>query len=468
MSDDTKVTLLTPYKLGKFNLSHRYVINPTCYFGTTNVVSNTAQGYQYTPGIWTKEQVEAWKPIVDAVHVKGGFQPNGQAPISSTDKPLKPTLCSSGVDIAEFTSPWRLRRDAISQIIQDFGCDASLLLDDTSSFTGEKKALANVNSARGFDVIDTIKTQVESVYARVVSCADILTIATRDYCCCLCAKEMVTLSGIGRFTNQLFGRKITYYGHELNEFVPQRTGPYISQHDLHYGEMTVRENLNFSGHCLGVGTRYERLAGLSRREKNTIIKPDLKIDTFMKAKILGLDICADIMVGDDMRRGISGGQKKSVTTGMCGSYQLSQNSLRSSMICLINVMFNGMSELAITISELPRVYIDAALVSIIYKEAECGSGFIALGEMVAPLDQKLLFVESFSSKPSSSAICIDICKIPNVSRGSGNHNINENHFVLSFNLKLITVSEPKPNDSIPVGIAPEPNRVQMLHQNHLK
>lgn len=24
------------------------------------------------PGIWTKEQVEAWKPIVNAVHGKGG------------------------------------------------------------------------------------------------------------------------------------------------------------------------------------------------------------------------------------------------------------------------------------------------------------------------------------------------------------------------------------------------------------
>lgn len=47
--------------------------------------------------------------------------------------------------------------------------------------------------------------------------------------------------------------------------------------------MTVRETLDFSGRCQGVGTRYELLAELSRREKEAGIKPDPEIDAFMKA-----------------------------------------------------------------------------------------------------------------------------------------------------------------------------------------
>ncbi|KAE9585402.1 putative sulfate-transporting ATPase [Lupinus albus] len=125
--------------------------------------------------------------------------------------------------------------------------------------------------------------------------------------------------------------RITYCGHELNEFVPQKTSAYISQQDLHLGHMTVRETLDFSGRCLGVGTRYEMLSELSRREKQEGINPDPQIDALMKAiaisgqktnfitdyvlKILGLDICEDILVGDNMSRGISGGQKKRLTTG---------------------------------------------------------------------------------------------------------------------------------------------------------
>ncbi|AQK82267.1 Peroxidase 67 [Zea mays] len=61
-----------------------------------------------------------------------------------------------------------------------FGCDASLLLDDTPSFQGEKMAKPNNGSVRGFEVIDAIKSAVDKACPGVVSCADILAIAARD------------------------------------------------------------------------------------------------------------------------------------------------------------------------------------------------------------------------------------------------------------------------------------------------
>ncbi|CAN6555952.1 unnamed protein product [Malus baccata var. baccata] len=74
------------------------------------------------------------------------------------------------------------------------GCDASLLLDGTDS---EKNARPNLNSARGFEVVDRIKSSVESSCSGVVSCADILAIAARD---------SVLLSG-GNSWKVLLGRR---------------------------------------------------------------------------------------------------------------------------------------------------------------------------------------------------------------------------------------------------------------------
>ncbi|RZC60924.1 hypothetical protein C5167_022690 [Papaver somniferum] len=61
------------------------------------------------------------------------------------------------------------------------GCDASVLLDSTSTIDRKKTAFGNNNSLRGFEVVDRIKSEVDRVCgAQVVSCADILAVAARD------------------------------------------------------------------------------------------------------------------------------------------------------------------------------------------------------------------------------------------------------------------------------------------------
>ncbi|WKA02608.1 hypothetical protein VitviT2T_020777 [Vitis vinifera] len=147
-----------------------------------------------------------------------------------------------------------------------------------------------------------------------------------------CGKTSLLLALSGNLDKSLkVTGEVSYNGYRMEEFVPQKTSAYISQYDLHIPEMTVRETIDFSARCQGVGSRAETMSEVSRREKQAGIVPDPDIDTYMKAisveglkrtlqtdyilKILGLDICADTMVGDAMRRGISGGQKKRLTTG---------------------------------------------------------------------------------------------------------------------------------------------------------
>ena len=92
--------LFQPYRLGPFALPHRVVMAPltrsrarqpgnvpgplaACYYAQrasaalivseATQVSMQGQGYAWTPGIHSREQVEAWRRITDAVHQTAGL-----------------------------------------------------------------------------------------------------------------------------------------------------------------------------------------------------------------------------------------------------------------------------------------------------------------------------------------------------------------------------------------------------------
>ncbi|KAF6989171.1 LOW QUALITY PROTEIN: hypothetical protein CFC21_006534 [Triticum aestivum] len=65
------------------------------------------------------------------------------------------------------------------------GCDASVLLNETSVGGNERGAFGKVGSLRGFEVIEQIKKDVEAVCGPVVSCVDILAVAAPNNRACV-------------------------------------------------------------------------------------------------------------------------------------------------------------------------------------------------------------------------------------------------------------------------------------------
>ncbi len=48
---------------------------------------------------------------------------------------------------------------------------------------------------------------------------------------------------------------VTYNGHTLEDFIPERTSVYVEQEDKHMPELSVRETLDFAALCHGTGGR---------------------------------------------------------------------------------------------------------------------------------------------------------------------------------------------------------------------
>lgn len=123
---------------------------------------------------------------------------------------------------------------------------------------------------------------------------------------------------------------ITYNGHDLSQFNVTRTARYIAQFDLHNPQLTVRETLTFSAMVQGPGYNTDMLRLLQEKESALGIAPDPHVAELMAGlhqdddpscnvaltlQLLSLVNCADTIVGDAMTRGISGGERKRVTTG---------------------------------------------------------------------------------------------------------------------------------------------------------
>ncbi|VAH00409.1 unnamed protein product [Triticum turgidum subsp. durum] len=191
------IPLLTPYRTGggELDLAHRVVLAPlTRQRSPGNVpqphagvyyaqrataggmliteatgVSAAAQGHRPTPGVWTDEQVDAWRPVVDAVHAKGAvifcqlwhvgrvvgkLRPDGTPagtprPVSSTGRPIATPRMNDGVE-EEFATPRRLDVAEIAGVVDDFRRAARNAVD--AGFDG-----VEIHGAHGYLVEQFLK-----------------------------------------------------------------------------------------------------------------------------------------------------------------------------------------------------------------------------------------------------------------------------------------------------------------------
>ncbi|TMW67915.1 hypothetical protein Poli38472_007587 [Pythium oligandrum] len=117
---------------------------------------------------------------------------------------------------------------------------------------------------------------------------------------------------------------VTYNGaptDEMRKRLPQFVS-YVTQRDTHFPTLTVKETLELAHQCNGGVHFSKRLAStLSKtapEETKAAVEAVQQLSehyTDVVIQQLGLENCQDTVVGDAMLRGVSGGERKRVTTG---------------------------------------------------------------------------------------------------------------------------------------------------------
>ncbi|GLE01188.1 hypothetical protein PINS_up010018 [Pythium insidiosum] len=117
---------------------------------------------------------------------------------------------------------------------------------------------------------------------------------------------------------------VTFNGvalHELEARLPQCVA-YVTQQDTHFATLTVKETLafahQFSGGSLSADAAARHLTGGSPEDNAAAVAAVRAMYAHQPELVtrqLGLQQCEDTLLGDEMLRGVSGGEKKRVTIG---------------------------------------------------------------------------------------------------------------------------------------------------------
>ena len=180
--------LFQPVRLGRYNLPHRMVMAPltrsrarqpgnvpsalnACYYAQrasaalivteATQVSQQGQGYAWTPGIHSREQIEGWRLVTDAVHKAGGLiflqlwhvgrishpslQPDGMLPVApSAIKPRGEAFIENENgegELVPFVTPRALQIEEMPYLVRQYARGARNALE--AGFDGVEVHAAN-------------------------------------------------------------------------------------------------------------------------------------------------------------------------------------------------------------------------------------------------------------------------------------------------------------------------------------
>jgi N-ethylmaleimide reductase len=180
--------LFQPARLGRYNLPHRIVMAPltrsrarqpgnvpsalnACYYAQrasaalivteATQVSQQGQGYAWTPGIHTREQVEGWRLVTEAVHKAGGLiflqlwhvgrishpslQPDGMLPVApSAIKPIGEAFIENENgegQLVPFVTPRALQIEEMPYLVRQYARGSRNALE--AGFDGVEVHAAN-------------------------------------------------------------------------------------------------------------------------------------------------------------------------------------------------------------------------------------------------------------------------------------------------------------------------------------